>query len=116
MAAFSNPIFYKNQAMGLSNFDQARYIYLGKDMNGYIRIPRGLFDDLMSRCHSENIKIDLQDKRCQGRQIRVTFKGQLKSSQVSAIEVMEKKDNGILHAATAFGKTVVCCDMITRKK
>ena len=31
LAAFSNPEFYKNQAMGLSNFANARYIYLGKE-------------------------------------------------------------------------------------
>ncbi len=116
MAAFNNPVFYKNQAMGLSNFYQARYIYLGQDVNGYIRIPRGLFDDLISRCHNENIKAEIQDKRCQGKEIRVEFKGQLKPSQAAAIEVLEKKETGILHAATAFGKTVVCCDMIARKK
>ena len=36
MAAFHNPVFYKNQIMGLSNFQNARYIYLGKDGDGYI--------------------------------------------------------------------------------
>ena len=39
MAAFANPVFYKNQAMGLSNFANGRYIYLGQDENGYIGIP-----------------------------------------------------------------------------
>ena len=42
MAAFANPVFYKNQAMGLSNFANGRYIYLGQDENDYIGIPRGL--------------------------------------------------------------------------
>ena len=36
LAAFSNPIFYKNQAIGLSNFENSRWIYFGKDENGYI--------------------------------------------------------------------------------
>ena len=40
LAAFRNPAFYKNQAMGLSNFANARFIYLGNDANGYIKIPR----------------------------------------------------------------------------
>ncbi len=30
LAAFSNPEFYKNQAIGFSNYKESRYIYLGK--------------------------------------------------------------------------------------
>ncbi|MCH1941253.1 TOTE conflict system archaeo-eukaryotic primase domain-containing protein [Holdemania massiliensis] len=116
MAAFSNPVFYKNQAMNLSNFNQARYIYLGKDVKGYIRIPRGLLDNLIDSCHKVGIQIDIQDKRCNGKKINVEFNGQLKESQENAIKALEKKDTGILNAATAFGKTVVCCNMIARKK
>ena len=116
LAAFSNPIFYKNQAMSLSNFNQARYIYLGKDIDRYIRIPRGLLDHLLEACHKGNIQIELHDKRCIGKEINVAFTGQLKESQVKAVEALEKKDTGILNAATAFGKTVVCCNMIARKK
>lgn len=116
LAAFSNPVFYKNQAMDLSNFNQARYIYLGKDINGYIRIPRGLLDNLIDSCFKEDIEIDIQDKRCNGKVIDVEFNGQLKESQENAVKALEKKDTGILNAATAFGKTVVCCNMIARKK
>lgn len=31
------------------------------------------------------------------------------------VETMLENETGILHAATAFGKTVVCCDMIARR-
>ncbi len=48
LAAFKNPVFFKNQAMGLSNFANTRYIYLGRDENGYIRIPRGLLENLLT--------------------------------------------------------------------
>ena len=39
----------------------------------------------------------------------------MRESQISAVETMLKNENGILHAATAFGKTVVCCNMIARR-
>ena len=48
MAAISNPVFYKNQAIGTSNYDTPRWIYLGKDhLSGYIQIPRGLQNVLL---------------------------------------------------------------------
>lgn len=40
----------------------------------------------------------------------------MKESQILAVEAMVKHGTGILHAATAFGKTVVCCYMIARKR
>lgn len=115
LAAFSNPVFFKNQAMGLSNFDNARFIYLGKDINGYIRIPRGIFDNIENSIIRAQIPYEIHDERNSGRKINVQFKGELKTSQIPAVEELGKYTTGILNAATAFGKTVVCCNMIARK-
>ena len=116
LAAFQNPAFYKNQAMGLSNFAKSRYIYLGRDEGEYIRIPRGLLEDVTAKCDKVGVANCIRDERCRGNAIRVSFQGQLKESQILAVEAMLKHETGILHAATAFGKTVVCCNMIARKK
>lgn len=116
LAAFSNPEFYKNQAMGLSNFANARYIYLGKDENDYIKVPRGLLENVTEQCERVGIEYHIEDNRCVGREINVTFEGQLKESQVPAVESLTENENGILNAATAFGKTVVCCNIIAKKK
>lgn len=48
--------------------------------------------------------------------IWAAFQGQLKESQILAVEAILKHETGIIHAATAFGKTVVCCNMIAKKK
>lgn len=116
MAAFRNPVFYKNQAMGLSNFTNARFIYLGNDENGYIKIPRGLLGSIIEECDKTGIECQIKDERCAGNEIKVEFNGQLKESQVPAVEALIKNETGILNAATAFGKTVVCCNIIARKK
>ena len=116
MAAFSNPIFFKNKSMGLSNYDQTRFIYLGEDNNGYICIPRGLKDKLEDKCKESSIEIHYEDKRCAGRKINVKFTGQLRDNQEIAINKLSKYDNGILNAATAFGKTVACSKLIAEKK
>lgn len=54
LARISNPIYYKNQGMGISTFGMYtfgmyKYIYLGEDHDsGYIQIPRGCYDALIS--------------------------------------------------------------------
>ncbi len=117
MAAISNPIYYKNQAIGISNYDTAQWIYLGKDhLGGYIEIPRGLREELINKINQAKILYEIQDERQSGRQISVEFLGELRDEQKPALEEMIRYDNGILHAATAFGKTVVCSAIIARKK
>lgn len=116
LAAFSNPQFYKNKAIGLSNYAQSRFIYLGYDENGYICIPRGLLDTLQERCKNAGINIEFDDKRCNGKALNVEFNGELRDNQKDAITALMKYDNGIISAATAFGKTVTCSGIISKIK
>ena len=116
LAAFSNPEYFKNQAIGLSNYAQSRFIYLGEDDNGYICIPRGLWDKLQEKCLKSGIKVQIEDKRSIGRTIEVRFTGELRPNQKTAIEELLCYDCGILSAATAFGKTVACSGIIAEKK
>lgn len=117
MAAISNPIYYKNQALGTSNYETSRWIYLGRDhLSGYIEIPRGLYGTLIDNIEKAKIQYEIDDERQKGRTIDVTFKGELFEEQKTAMNEMLQFDNGILHAATAFGKTVVCSAIIAEKK
>lgn len=116
MAAFDNPIFYKNKRLGYSNYYNFSAIYMGKDLDGYIRIPRGLRDELLATCKEAGIEYELVDHREKGRPIRVSFKGDLKPQQKLAAQRLLAFDNGILSAATAFGKTAVCSYLIAERK
>lgn len=116
MAAFSNPVFYKNQAMGLSNFENYRFIYLGSDEAGFIKVPRGIMENIAEECQKAGIAYEVDDKRSKGHPIHAEFTGELKESQKLAIEELLQYDTGILNAATAFGKTVVCCDVIAKRQ
>ena len=115
MATFSNKQYFQNQAMDLPNYDESRFIYLGADEGKYIVLPRGLLEEIRTRFDSAGIGYDIVDKRVGGRKIKVSFNGDLRESQIPAVETMLQNETGILHAATAFGKTVVCCDMIARR-
>ena len=114
--AFDNPIFYKNHNLGYSNWNQPRVIYLGEDVNDYIKIPRGLLETLLNKCHSSNIEYEIIDKREKGKPITVSFTGKLRDEQLTAASDLLNYDNGVLNAATAFGKTVVSSYLISQRK
>ena len=116
LAAFLNPVYFKNQRIGYSNYHESRTIYMGQDEQGYIGIPRGLYDELIQRCCEAGIKCHIEDERTVGKTIDVTFQGVLRESQVPAVEKMLEHDTGILSATTAFGKTVVCSRLIAERK
>ena len=115
MATFSNKQYFQNQAMDMPNYDESRFIYLGSDEGKYIVLPRGLREDILKKFDNAGISYKIEDKRTQGRELNISFKGELRESQIPAVETMLNNETGILHAATAFGKTVVCCDMIARR-
>lgn len=103
LAAFKNPVFYKNLAMGLATFDTPRIIYLGGDEDGYIHIPQGLIEPLKERLDGAGIAYSIEDKRSQNRLLSITFNGELRDEQKPAVDALLAHDNGILSAATAFG-------------
>ena len=115
MATFSNKQYFQNQAMDMPNYDESRFIYLGSDEGKYIVLPRGLREDILKKFDNAGISYKIEDKRTKGRKLNISFKGELRESQIPAVETMLENETGILHAATAFGKTVVCCDMIARR-
>ena len=115
-AAFDNPVFYKNKRLGYSNYYNFSAVYMGKDTEGYICLPRGLYDHLIASCKEAGIEYEVTDHREKGRPIRVSFNGDLKTQQDLAAQRLLAFDNGILSAATAFGKTVVCSYLIAQRK
>lgn len=115
MATFSNKQYFQNQAMDIPNYDASRFIYLGRDAGKYIVMPRGLREEILKKLDDARVRYEVEDKRTVGRKLNISFKGDLRDSQIPAVETMLKNETGILHAATAFGKTVVCCDMIARR-
>ena len=116
MATIDNPEFYKNKAIGRSNYYNLRTITMWKDTEGYIRIPIGLLERLEKKCQEVGISVVKNDKRSTGRPIRVRFKGELREQQELAAMQLEKYENGILCAPPAFGKTVLAAYMIAKRK
>ena len=67
-------------------------------------------------CEKAGISVDVSDQRETGQPIRVSFKGDLRMQQELAAEKLLSHSDGVLSAATAFGKTVVCSYLIAERK
>lgn len=115
LAAFPNKQYFQNLAMDIPNYDESRYIFLGSDEGKYIVLPRGLREEILKIFDKAGVRYQIEDKRTEGRKLNISFKGKLRASQILAVETMLEHEIGILHAATAFGKTIVCCDMIAER-
>ena len=116
LAAYSNPRFFQNLALGFSTHETPRIVYDGYDEGNYIVLPRGCFEELKRHLSDAEIPYDIVDKRQMGRTIDVFFNGELYPEQKVAAERLLAYDIGMLAAATAFGKTVIGANLIARRK
>ena len=115
-AAFSNPEFYKAQAMRLKTWDKPRIISISDETGKYLCLPRGCKNDVLNMLDDLDVEMSWQDERNHGNPINVEFNGVLRDEQALALEQLSINDIGILSATTAFGKTVVSAAMIAKLK
>jgi len=117
LGSFSNPVFFKTQAMRFSTHGIPRYITCARIEQGYLFLPRGCFDEVIKLLKEQNITAEIDDKREPGENLkRLKFLGKLRKDQSKAVNVMTQHNTGVLHAPTAFGKTVVAIQIIAKRK
>ena len=116
LAAFKNPGFYKAQAMRLPTYKIPRVISCFEDFEHYLGLPRGCENDLNALLNEQGIKATWRDETNHGISIDVEFNGLLRPEQQQATDAILKHENGVLSAATAFGKTVVAASLIAQRK
>ena len=116
IAAFKNPEFYSKQALRLSTYAIPRIISCFDITNEYLAMPRGCEDVTRSFLNDNAVTYTITDKTNHGNKISVSFQGEEREEQLEAINALLPYTNGILHATTAFGKTVTAAAIIARKK
>ena len=116
IAAFKNPEFYSKQALRLSTYAIPRIISCFDITDEYLAMPRGCEDATRSFLNDNAVTYTITDKTNHGNKISVSFQGEEREEQLEAINALLPYTNGILHATTAFGKTVTAAAIIARKK
>lgn len=116
LAAFPNPVFRAKQAMRIPVYGIPRVLDCGYEDADYIGIPRGCMDALLELLEQHEVPVVIDDKRCTGRAVDVSFKGMLRAEQEPAAQALLAQDMGVLSATTAFGKTVIAAWLIGQRK
>lgn len=60
MASFSNPVFFKTQALRFSTYGIPRYISCARIEQGYLSVPRSCFDELQAMRVKERRAVESQ--------------------------------------------------------
>ena len=116
LAAFRNPDFYRAQAMRFPIYDKPRVISTAETRDGYLALPRGCEEALLTVLNDAEVSYHIADHRTVGRPIRVSFNGTLRDEQQPAVKALLANETGVLSATTAFGKTVVAAYLIGQRK
>jgi len=116
LAAFQNPAFYSAQAMRRSTFGIPRIVACAELPSHHIALPRGCRAAMESILDELGIRVEVRDVRNPGTPVETAFVGQLTPEQRTAADALLRHDNGVLAAATGFGKTVVAASVIASRR
>jgi len=107
LAAFQNPEFYKKQGLRLSTALTPRVIACAEELPEHVTLPRGCRPELEQLLREHDSTLLVEDQRCDGKPLDVTFQGQLTSVQKKAGRALLRDDIGVLVAPPGVGKTVI---------
>lgn len=117
IGTISNPAYYKELAKHDGHYTGLNSrIPLFEENERVIKLPRGLYGQVVHIFKSINIPFSIEDHRTQGTGLIATLNKQLRPYQAEAIEKTHHTDCGIIAAATGSGKTIIALAIIAEKK
>lgn len=116
LAAFHNPDFYKKQKQRFSTHATPRIICCAELDAGWLSMPRGSLEDMKIVLSDYGVKLNVEEKRFQGKRIDCNFLGALNPLQQAALEDILPVDFGVLSAPPGSGKTVIAVAAMARRK
>lgn len=116
LVTISNPDYFKAKSQRLSTARIPKSINCSTEDSLHLILPRGCKEDILKLFEEENIEAHFEDQSSEGDFLDVSFTGNLTGQQSDAISQLLQNTNGVLSAATGFGKTVTAAALIAERK
>lgn len=113
---FANADFFVKKKSGRNTFGTERYFKFVEESESEVLVPRGFIGKLLRFCKDNNIDYIFHDQREQKDIVPYIFNAVLRSHQDKALEIISKKDIGVIVSPPGSGKTVMGLKIIANKK
>jgi superfamily II DNA or RNA helicase len=116
MASFENPQIKVLQKLRKPLYNTPRVIHSYEEEGEFLKLPRGLFNTILSFFEQHKIEYNIQDQRFfkPFKTKAITFN--LREEQQDAIACLQKYDSAICVAPPGFGKTLIGAKMIEQRQ
>lgn len=105
----------KSQA-GKSIYGTQMYFKSVEEKENTVVMPRGIIRELLEYCNDQKIAYQLYDKRVKLEPVNFTSLISLYDYQQEAVELIVKKDFGVIVAPPGAGKTLMALEIVARKQ
>lgn len=114
--AYEKKIRYKQRTYGVP----PKLLFYHQINKNTLLLPRGAAKQINTFLNNENVKkyekVFYQDKRRLFPDVKITFAGQLRAIQATAVKQVMAKDHGMLWAGTGAGKTIMALYIMAERK
>lgn len=97
-------------------FNTQRFLHFYKDGKGSLILPRGYLSELTKILKDNEIDFDIQKEHILKPEIDLTFYGELRNYQQTSVDILLKRNEGVLCAPTGGGKTIIALKMIEQRR
>ena len=113
---FINSDYLIKSKIGKSTWKTEKYFKLIDEYTDQIEIPRGFVGKLVKFCKDKTIAFEIVDERQKKEEISFDSSIRLYEYQEDALNIIDKKDFGVIVAPPGSGKTIMGLELITRKQ
>lgn len=113
---FANADFFVKKKSGRNTFGTERYFKFVEESENEVLVPRGFIGKILRFCKDNNIDYTFHDQREQKDIVPYILNAVLRSHQDKALEVISKKDIGVIVSPPGSGKTIMGLKIIANKK
>ena len=113
---FANSAFIIKKKIGKNTFGIEQYFNLVEESENEVTIPRGFVGKLIRFCRENQIEHEFIDERKKLNATQYSFNTQLREHQQKVIDIISKKELGVIVAPPGSGKTIVGLKIISEKQ